>query len=231
MHWPTDPSDLTRLQHELAALRPQPWTPPPHATIGGCFVCFERGGSGLGDAGDRGWSAAVTMRRRRVLSQGCAGGEARAPYVPGLLAAREGSLLAAAVAALPRAPDVLLVNGTGRDHPRRAGLAIQLGWVVDLPAVGVTNRTLSASGEPPGPEPGAAAPLLLEGEQVGWWLRTAAGARPVAVTPGWRTQLDTALEVVRAASIAVRTPEPLRQARRLARRARAADRPNASASA
>jgi deoxyribonuclease V len=52
-------------------------------------------------------------------------GEAGAPYLPGLLALREGALLEAAVRALPRPPEVLLVDATGRDHPRRAGLATQ----------------------------------------------------------------------------------------------------------
>ncbi|MBV8941103.1 MAG: endonuclease V [Solirubrobacterales bacterium] len=43
---------------------------------------------------------------------------------PGTLALREGRLLEAAVRALPAMPDVLLVNATGRDHPRGAGLAV-----------------------------------------------------------------------------------------------------------
>jgi deoxyribonuclease V len=32
-------------------------------------------------------------------------------------------------------PDVLLVNATGRDHPRQAGLGVQLGAVLGLPTV------------------------------------------------------------------------------------------------
>jgi deoxyribonuclease V len=53
-------------------------------------------------------------------------------------------------------------------------------------------------------------------------LRTRAGARPVVVHPGWHTDLDTALAVVRASTRRARTPEPLRRARQLARYARAA---------
>ena len=48
--------------------------------------------------------------------------------------------------ALPVAPEVLLVNATGRDHPRRAGLAFHLGAVLGLPTVGVTTRPLVAQG-------------------------------------------------------------------------------------
>jgi deoxyribonuclease V len=46
------------------------------------------------------------------------------------------------------------------------------------------------------------------------------------VHPGWRTDLDTATAVVRAATRRARTPEPLRRARQLARYARAAAGPD-----
>lgn len=86
-------------------------------------------------------------------------GRVAAAYHPGLLALREGPMLEAAVAALPRAPDVLVVNATGRDHPRRAGLALQLGAVVGVPTVGVTHRPMLAAGEWPPEDRGASARL------------------------------------------------------------------------
>jgi deoxyribonuclease V len=43
----------------------------------------------------------------------------------------------------------------------------------------------------------------------------------VVVHPGWRTDLDTAVAVVLAATRRARAPEPLRRARRAAREARA----------
>lgn len=147
-------------------------------------------------------------------------GAAGAPYEPGLLALREGAQLEAAVRGLPQPPDVLLVDGTGRDHPRRAGLALHLGAVLGLPTIGVTHRPLVAAGDWPPDERGARRPLLLDGELVGYWLRTREGTRPLAVHAAWRTDADTAAEVVLAVS-RVRTPEPLRDARRRAREARA----------
>jgi deoxyribonuclease V len=148
-------------------------------------------------------------------------GVAGASYEAGLLALREGPLLEAAVRALPRMPDVLLVNATGRDHPRGAGLALHLGAVLGLPTVGVTHRPLLARGIWPPDEPGARSPLAIEDETVACWLRTRGRARPLAVHPGWRTNLDTACAVVLAAAQSVRTPEPLRVARSAARSARA----------
>jgi deoxyribonuclease V len=160
---------------------------------------------------------------RRVVASAAVSGEAEAPYVPGLLAMREGPVLEAAVRELPAAPDVLLVDATGRDHPRRAGMAIQLGAALAVPTVGVTHRPLLASGDWPDDVVGASSPLAFEGETVGVWLRTRRGARPLAVHPGWRTDLTVAASIVLAVCGPRRTPEPLRVARRLAREARAED--------
>jgi deoxyribonuclease V len=160
---------------------------------------------------------------RHLAGTAVARGRAGAPYQPGLLALREGRLLEAAVRALPAEPEVVIANATGRDHPRGAGLALHLGAALDLPSVGVTDRPLLATGTEPSPERRAASPLVLGGVEVARLLRTRAGARPLVVHPGWRTDLDAAVSVVLAAIRRARTPEPLRRARREARRARAAE--------
>jgi deoxyribonuclease V len=115
------------------------------------------------------------MRGQRVLAEATVTGVAAAPYQAGLLALREGPCQEAAVRALPLAPDVLLLDATGRDHPRRAGLALHLGAVTGLPTVGVTHRPLLADGPWPPDEPGAYTPLELDGERVGAWVRTRVG--------------------------------------------------------
>lgn len=219
--WPEAPEDLVALQRELAQATPEPWRPGAQApAIGACIVCFPRGQTGPGEAGDPAWSAAVVLCGRRTVAEAIVAGRAGAAYTGGLLALREGALLEAAVRALPAAPQVLLVDATGRDHPRRAGLALHLGAVLDLPTVGVTHRPLLATGAWPADARGATSALRLEGEAVGAWLRTRRGTRPLAVHPGWRTDLEVAVTVVMAATFGRRTPEPIRRARTLARSAR-----------
>ena len=137
-----------------------------------------------------------------------------------MLALREGALLEAAVRELAITPDVVLVNATGRDHPRRAGLALHLGAVLDVPTVGVTDRTLSAVGTWPADEANRISTLTIGGEVVAYWLRTRAGVRPVVIHAGWRVDAATSVEVVRRCTGGYRTPAPLREARQLARRAR-----------
>jgi deoxyribonuclease V len=250
--WPQSADELMDAQRALARADPPPWRPPAGPlAIGACAVCFAPGADrplAIGPdsspradrpaagpltighcsapdadgADDAAWAAAAVQRGRRTLARAVTTGVARAPYAAGVLALREGPLLEAAVRALDLVPDVLLVDATGRDHPRRAGLALHLGAVLGLPTVGVTHRPLLASGDwPTDDERGATAPLAIGDEHVGAWLRTRAGARPIATHPGWRTDVDVAAEVVLAASRGHRTPEPLRFARRLARLARA----------
>jgi deoxyribonuclease V len=221
--WPATAHELIRLQQALGEMTPARWQPSATLRrIGACFICFERV-QGAGSAGDRGFAgAAVTATAgRRLLAGVTAAGHAGGPYLPALLALREGPLLEQAVRALPIAPEVLVVNATGRDHPRRAGLALQLGAVLGLPTVGVTTRPLLAEGAWPADQRGATAPLRLGGEVVGCWVRTRTGAKPVAVHAAWQTDAQAAVQVVLAATRRARTPEPLRRARTLARTRRA----------
>ena len=222
--WPADAASLVARQRELADTV-APVRPPVtgELLVSGCWVCFPRGASGPGSAGDPAWTAAVALRGGRVVDRHVLAGTAAASYTPGLLALRVGALMEDAVRALARRPDVLLVDATGRDHPRRAGLAVHLGAELAMPTVGVTHRPLVARGEWPEDRWGATSPLRVGEETVACWLRTRAGTRPLVVHAGWQTDLDTAVELVKATARR-RTPEPLRRARQAAREARAGGR-------
>jgi deoxyribonuclease V len=119
-----------------------------------------------------------------------------------------------------------VLDATAADHPRRAGLALHLGAELDIATIGVTHRPLVASGAWPTDERGAMCPLRIGDSVVGCWLRTQPGVRPLAVHPGWRIDLDTAVDVVLSLTSEQRTPEPLRRARQLARRTRGAVAPD-----
>lgn len=228
--WPTDALTLERVQGELASATPPPWRPPATGPlrVGGCWATFPRGLTGPGAAGDRAWAAAVTLdvepaadrSEGQVVATHQITGRAGAGYRPGLLALRIGALLEDAVRGLGARPEVVLLDASGPDHPRRAGLAVHLGHELDVPTVGVTHRPLNAHGAWPADRRGATTPLLLDGEVVAAWLRTRAGTRPLVVHPGWRVSLEVALAVVSRCTGVRRTPEPLRQARHLARTAR-----------
>jgi deoxyribonuclease V len=228
MRWPPLPdwpsaAELVAVQDGLARAAPPPWAPPQQVVwVAGCFVCFERGRSGPGAEGDPGWAAAslVTPSGHQPSTR-VVRGQAGAPYEPGLLALREGTLLEAAIRALPEPPDLLVVNATGRDHPRRAGLALHLGARLGIPSIGVTNRPLLAGGELPDDRRGTTSPLRIGSEVVAYWVTTRRGTRPLVAHAGWRTDPEQAVELVLRLTPRWRTPLPLRAARQAARLARA----------
>jgi deoxyribonuclease V len=179
--WPATAYELTQLQQALGELTPGRWQPPTTVLrFGACFVCFERV-DGAGAAGDRGFAGAAVTSRRRLLAGVTSSGPAGGPYLPALLALREGPLLEQAVRALPIVPEVLMVNATGRDHPRRAGLALHLGAVLGLPTVGVTTGRWSPKG--PGRST-SAGPRPRCGWVARWW---AAGSGPGPAPGRWRS--------------------------------------------
>lgn len=224
--WPPTIAALEAEQRRLATAPMPLWSLPPIApggllpSVGASYVCFGRGGGGPGAAGDTGWAGAVSFRAGRVAATAVVQDAAAAGYARGHLALREGPLHEAALRGLPGLPEILLVDATGRDHPRRAGLALHLGARLGVASVGVTNRLLVAAGVWPADATGATAPFQLDGEIMGFWLRVRRGVRPLAVHAAWCTDPATALAIVRACLGPQRTPEPLRVARRLAREAR-----------
>lgn len=140
------------------------------------------------------------------------------PYVPGLLSFRELPALLAALALLPRAPDLVFVDGHGISHPRRLGVAAHLGVVTDLPSIGVAKSKLVGRFVEPGAEAGAHTPLMDGDEQLGWVLRSKVRSKPLFVAGGHRVSADTALDWVQRTLRGYRLPEPTRLADRLASR-------------
>ena len=219
--WPTDAESLITYQQQLASVAAQQVIlDPKRVIVAGCWVCFPRGLTGPGSDHDPAWCAAVIMSAGRVIEQQMISGTTSAPYVPGLMALRVGPIMEETVQGLSQRPDVLLLDATARDHPRRAGLALHLGAELDIPTIGVTHRPLVAAGEWPDDQRGATSPLRIGDAVVGCWLRTQPGVRPLVIHPGWRLDLAAAVEVISLLTRRRRTPEPLRRARQLARQTR-----------
>ncbi len=140
----------------------------------------------------------------------------RYPYIPGLLSFRETPAVVAALQGLPAPPDLLMVDGHGRAHPRRFGIACHLGLVLDLPTLGCAKSPLVGRYDEPADAVGAWTPLVDHGEVIGAALRTRPGVKPVFVSVGHRVSLETAIKLVLACGRGVRLPEPTRLADALA---------------
>ncbi|GAB4287390.1 MAG: endonuclease V [Deferrisomatales bacterium] len=185
-------------------------------TVGGADVAYRPAAGEL-------WAAvAVLSFPGLALLESAAVRSAEAfPYRPGWLGFREGPAILRALARLRRWPDVLLVEGHGRAHPRRFGSACHVGVIGEVATVGVAKTLLVGRHRPPAEERGAREPLLDGAEVVGYAVRTRSGVRPVYVSVGHRVELEAAVELVLRCSPRYRLPEPLRQAHRIAREAAA----------
>lgn len=158
----------------------------------------------------------VDVSSLNVLDTAVVHGRAEFPYVSGLFAFREAPSLLRALTRLDIDPDVLVCDGHGLAHPRRFGLACHLGVLTDLPSIGVGKTAIGAYDQP-GPHRGDHTSVLLDGEPVGRALRTQPNVKPVFVSVGHRTDLDTACDLVLRLAPEYRLPETTRTADHLGR--------------
>jgi deoxyribonuclease V len=134
------------------------------------------------------------------------------PYVPGLLSFRELPILLEAFAQLRHVPDLVVMDGQGRAHPRRLGIASHLGLFLDVPTIGCAKSRLCGTHREPGPRRGAKTQLVDKGEILGTVLRSKERANPLYVSVGHRIDLAGAVRAVLACGRGYRLPEPTRLA-------------------
>jgi len=180
------------------------------------------------DGGDTAVSAAVVVHDGETVETAAARRETRIPYIPGLLAFREGEAVVGSLRAIEATPDIVLVDGSGRIHPRQAGLATHVGVALGIPTVGVAKSLLC--GEPRRSverlEEGERVPVVADGgvdapdgTTVGYAVQTkqyapeaSMSVNPVYASPGHRVSAETAADLVARNCDGYKLPEPVRRA-------------------
>jgi deoxyribonuclease V len=174
-------------------------------------------------------SAAVAIRGQRIVESVCGTTQLSIPYIPGLLAFREGGPIVEALRALSVEPDLLVLDGNGRIHFREAGIATHVGVVFDVPAIGIAKNHLCGTPARSLAEPlpaGTRAPIRADDE-----VETASGAllgyavqtrqypnperrhvNPIYVSPGHRVAPATAASLAEALCTGYKLPAPIRLA-------------------
>jgi len=132
------------------------------------------------------------------------------PYIPTYLAFRELPAIEAAVKRLEPRPDVLLIDGHGRLHPERFGIACHAGVVLDIPTIGVAKRPLAGRVRPGGRRHSASL-VEIDGVAEGYAWTPPGRSRSLFVSAGHRVGLETALDLVQRTTKRG-MPEPLRTA-------------------
>ena len=145
------------------------------------------------------------------------------PYISTYLTFRELPLhleLLEKVRQAGRGCEVLLVDGTGILHPRRAGIASHLGVAAAQPAVGVIKKQLCGSVDLADMQPLESRPVILHDRPVGAAIRCGPqGSRTIFVSPGHRVDVDFAAEIARRLLFGRRLPAPLYHADKISRAA------------
>jgi deoxyribonuclease V len=142
--------------------------------------------------------------------------EVRFPYIPSYLAFRELPVMLALLHKLKEQnalADITFVDGTGTLHHRQAGIASQLGVMLDIPTIGITKSLLH--GEPERDlqtvAPGEICYIRIEGQRAGAAIKPTDSSEPFFVSPGHRVDLETAIRLTQL-TLKDLLPEPIRHA-------------------
>lgn len=139
---------------------------------------------------------------------------ARFPYVPGYLGYREMAIVRDLFA--KKEGIIYLIDGHGRSHPRRFGIASHLGVCLGVPTVGAAKSLLVGKEIP---IDGRKTKVELDGHILAYGL-TKGGKTRTYVSVGHRVSLETAVDICSRLSKKSSVPMPLRRAHLMAGAAR-----------
>ncbi len=210
--WNLDPDEAVKVQ---ASLRDQiilAWDGRTINTIAGVDIGLAAGSAR---------AAIVVLRYPDLSPLESATAEAPLvfPYIPGLLAFREGPAFLAAWDRLHTQADLVMFDGQGIAHPRGVGIAAQMGLWIDRPTIGVAKSRLYGQYAEPGPQAGDLAALYdprSPERQIGAVLRSKDRVKPLFVSPGHLIDVPHAVAFVRSCLAGYRLPEPTRWAHKVA---------------
>ncbi len=128
--------------------------------------------------------------------------EAKVPYKSGFLFYKDGPAVVEAFNMLENKPDVLIVKGNGILHPRRIGMASQVGILLDTATIGVAKRLMTGEVNK--------RTIYADKEARGYEIATREHSNPIYISPGHKISLKTSLEVIKnCMRFPHKLPEPL----------------------
>ena len=223
-------SEMEEFQRSLASIATfddTPETPSPTALTDPIIIGVDQA-----FCDEQVISAVVAFQDGEIIERTYAVSPIELPYIPGLLAFREGGPICDALDTLTCTPDLALFDGSGRIHYRQAGLATHIGVIYDLPSVGIAKSLLCGTPQAPTDRRpvGWRTPIRAD-EQVDTQIGTTIGyayqskqyrpsattsVNPLYVSPGHRVSAETATELVAALCTAYKLPGPTQEADRYA---------------
>lgn len=208
--WDLSLEDAARTQKELRERLILKWDGRPVTTVGGVDVSIKP---------ETARAAIVVIRFPELTPVEAVTADAPLvfPYIPGLLAFREGPVVLAAWEMLDTRPDLLMFDGQGIAHPRGMGIASLMGLWLDRPTIGVAKSRLYGKHKEVGAARGDRTELTdRKGNVIGTVLRSRERTNPLYISPGHRIDVRHATEFVLACLTGYRLPEPTRWAHKVA---------------
>ena len=209
-NWNLTPQEAMRVQTEMRERLVLRWDDRPVSTIAGVDVSIK----------EEFTRAAIVVLRYpdlKPVEAMLADAPLVFPYIPGLLAFREGPAVLSAWSQLQNKPDLVMFDGQGIAHPRGIGIASHMGLWLERPTIGVAKSRLYGLHTEVGPKRGDRADLLdKNGGVIGAVLRTREKTNPLYISPGHLMDVEHAVEFVMACCSSYRLPEPTRWAHKVA---------------
>jgi deoxyribonuclease V len=207
-----DPHEAARVQAELRERLVLTWDEREIETVGGVDISLQE---------TQARAAIVVLRFPDLtpLEAVTADVPLVFPYIPGLLAFREGPAVLAAWEQLQQQPDLLMFDGQGIAHPRGMGIAAHMGLWLERPTIGVAKSRLYGRHAEPGPSKGEVALLYDQRSRdqvIGAVLRSKEKTKPLYISPGHRMDVPNAIRFVQQCLTAYRLPETTRWAHKVA---------------
>ncbi|MFC1782553.1 deoxyribonuclease V [Planctomycetota bacterium] len=213
--WNIDVSGAIEQQKRLSRLVREAPLGGPVKVIAGADAAFTPDGRYCVAA-----AAALNWPELQQIAQAIAVKKVEFPYIPGLLSFREAPVVIAAAKKLKIRPDVLIIDGQGRAHPRRFGLACHVGVELGWPTIGCAKSRLIGDCRQPGPRKGSRCQLHDHGELIGMVLRSRDSVKCLYISIGHLTELTEAVNLVLRCCRPYRLPEPIRMTHQLVSRLR-----------
>jgi deoxyribonuclease V len=216
--WNVTPEEAIRLQQVFADKIQLLPIPGNIRLIAGADVSYNLGS-------DQFYAGIVVLRLPELdlIEEAVAMGKASFPYIPGLLSFREAPILLQAFHILNTVPDVVIFDGQGIAHPRGIGIASHVGLFLDLPTIGCAKSRLTGryAANTLQSTAGSFIPLYTKGGIIiGAVVRTKNHTQPVFVSPGFKADLPSSIELVLTCCQGYKLPEPTRLAHQLVNRVR-----------
>ncbi len=211
LNWDLTPHEAAELQKEQASKVVEQNGFPTLRHVAGVDVGFEND-----NTISRAAAVVLSFPQLEPVDAAIARRPVTFPYIPGLLAFREMPAVLEALGMLKIDPDVIVADGHGRAHPRRYGIACQVGVVLDCTSIGCAKSILVGRADIPENRVGAWTPLVDKGQVIGAAVRTKLNVKPIYVSIGNKIDLETAIKIVLDSTTKYRVPETTRFAHRAA---------------